>query len=231
MTNRLKTRRYSIPDADDATILSIFDKAAHYAADKRTVSVAVGGRAIPSVQTLYALQRRHPEVDWTASRLISCISGTYGAMHISFRRAPDDAPKGTLSELSLVAPEGSHVTDMVRFIASRPAMLAARHDAVASGVPSFEERRTRAARVVRARCLRLRIEAPEARTLRSWIGTWLPAKTYIPMRAVAGRLRHVAPPAGAARPRRRFLERRFVSIVTALVTLLAGVQAVSFLHP
>lgn len=231
MTNRLKTRRYSIPDADDATVLSIFDKAAHYAADKRMVSVMVGGRTIPSVQTLYALQRRHPEVDWTASRLISRVSGAYGAMHLYFQRASDDAPNGTPGELSLVAPEGSHVTDMVRFIASRPAMLAASHDAAGSALPSFEERRARAARVIRVRCLRLRIEAREVRTLQSRIAAWLPAKTYIPMRAVAGRLRHVAASTQPARPRRRFLERRFVSIVTALVTLLAGVQAVSLLHP
>ncbi len=226
MTNKLKTRRYSIPDADDATILSIFDKAAHYAEHKRTVSVMVGNRVLPSVQTLYGLQRRHPEIDWSASRLISRVSGTYGPMQLHFTRTGE----GAKSELLLVSPEGAHVNDMVRFVASRPALLELKSETAAGVLTGLEERRIRAARAARAHGLRLRVTVSDARTWQTALQAFLPAKTYIPMGAIAGRLRSVASSPVAEVPQRRHFEWRFVSIAAALVTLVAGVQAVSFFY-
>lgn len=227
VTHKVKKRRYSIPDIDDATILSIFDTAAHYAADKRTVSVTIGRRAVPSVQTLYGLQRRHPEIDWSASRMIDLVSATYGPIHLHFTRSCGNAQ----SELSLVTPEGGQVTDMVRFIATRSASLRLRQET--PGLARIEARRQYAARVVRARRLRLRIKSPDAKTWTETIQGLLPSRTYIPMRAVAGRMRSATPPLTAIeRPEGRIRGRRYMSIaMAALVTLLAGAQAVAFFHP
>ena len=228
VTHKVKTRRYSIPHTDDATILSIFDTAAHYAADKRTVSIMIGHRALPAVQTLYGLQRRHPEVDWSASRLIDRVSASYGPMDLHFVRGADNAQ----DELSLITPDGGQVTDMVRFIASRSASLHIKQDTPGLALAGIEDRRRLASRVVRARRLRLCITAPDTKTWMGAIRTLLPVKTYIPMRAVAGRLRSSPQPTFAVQPRQRPIDRRYVSMaMAALVTLLAGAQAVALLHP
>lgn len=230
VTHKVKTKRYSIPHTDDATILSIFDTAAHYAADKRTVSITIGHRVLPSVQTLYGLQRRHPEVDWSASRLIDRVSASYGPIHLHFIRGSDNAQ----SELALVTPDGGQVTDMVRFIASRSASLHIKQDTPGLAFAGIEDRRRLASRVLRVRRLRLRVTTPDAKTWKAAMRALLPEKTYIPMRAVAGRLRPAPQSASVsvALPRHRVIDRRYVSIaLAALVTLLAGAQAVAFLHP
>lgn len=228
MKDKVRTRRYSIPDADDATILSIFDKAGHYAADKRTVSVTIGHRAVPAVQTLHGLQRRHPEVDWRASRLISSISAEYGPMQLRFERHSIDAP----CELLLTAGDDGQVSEMMRFIATQAALLRLRPGPSTSIFAGREERRLHTIRMARAGRLRLRIEANDKKTFLTALQKFLPEpKTYVPMRAVAGRLRPVPFTAAVAGPRMRLFSRRYVSIAAALMTLLAGVQAMSLLHP
>lgn len=227
MTSRVKTRRYSIPDADDAAILSIFDTAAHYTAEKRSVSVVVEHRPVPSVQTLNGLQRRHPEVDWRASRLISSVSANYGPVRLTFARAP----AGLCGELSLVSPESMQATDMVRFVASQPALLQLRQDTLDPAVAGRTERRMLAMRVARVRRLRLRIDTSDVGPFNSAMRKLLPpARIYIPMRGVAWRLRSVPANGTMTLPASR-VSRLYVSIVAALLTLLVGVQAISLLAP
>jgi hypothetical protein len=228
MKDKVRTRRYSIPDADDATILSIFDKASHYAADKRTVRIMIEHRSVPSVQTLQGLQRRHPEVDWRTSRLINSVSAEYGQMQLQFERHTADSP----CELCLTAADDGQVSDMTRFIATQAALLRLRPGPSTSIFSGREERRLHTIRMARAGRLRLRIEANDKKTFIGALRKFLPEpRTYVPMRAVAGRLRPVPSSVAVAGSTLRFLERRYVSIAAALVTLLVGVQAVSLLHP
>ena len=119
---------------------------------------------------------------------------------------------------------------MVRFIASRPALLELKDSAPGCVLASFDERRIRAERVVRAHCLRLRVAASDVKMLKGAMRALLPSKTYIPMGAVAGRLRSVSPSPSAAVPRRRFVKWQLVSIAAALMTSIAGMQAVSFFY-